>query len=132
MEQVEEADADGDVDHRDGLVRDDHPWIDGESPRDRDPLTLSTRELMRIFEQEVRGRRQANALEQRDHRGAGSSSVRLLVLRERRRQRLGDRPRRIQRCVRVLMNELHRTPKARKVLAFLLPDIGSLEQQPAA
>src|SRR6185295_1598160 len=86
----------------------------------------------RVFEEEVFRRGEPDALEQRNHRGARSAPVRLLVFREWWGERLGDRSGRVQRGVRILMDELDRTPKAREVVAFLLPDVRALEEEPAA
>ena len=132
MQQVEKAYPDRDVDHRDGLIRDDHPRIHRERARDRHALSLPTGKLVWIFEEEVRGRRQANALEQRDHRGAGGAPVCLLVLGERWRERLRDRAGRIQRRVGILMDELDRASKAREIFTLLLPDVGPLKKEPTA
>ena len=63
MQKVQKADADGDVDHRHGFVRNDHAWIHRERARDRHPLALSAGKLMRIFQKEVRGRRESDTLE---------------------------------------------------------------------
>src|SRR5439155_24953724 len=60
-EQVEQADADGYVDHRHRLVGDDHARVDTERARDRDALALSAGELVRVLDKEVRGRREADA-----------------------------------------------------------------------
>ena len=123
VEQIEKADPDRDVDHRDRLVGDDHAWIDGQRARDRHALTLTPGELVGIFEQEVCRWREADALEQRDHRRAGRSPVSLLVLGQGWGERLRDRARRIQRRVWVLMDELDRAAKASEILALLLPDV---------
>src|SRR2546430_1975261 len=86
---------------------------------------------MRVLEKKIRGGSETDTLQQRDHRGACCSAVRLLVLREWRRERLCDPASRIQRRVRILMDELDRAPKARQVIPLLLPDVRAFEEEPA-
>src|SRR5438093_4302892 len=62
-QEIEQADPNRDVDHRDSLVCDDDLRIDGQRASNRDTLTLAARELMRVFADEVLGRRQVDALE---------------------------------------------------------------------
>ena len=50
------------VERRERLVEEEHPRIAGERPRERDPLPLASRELVRMRRREVRD---AEALEQR-------------------------------------------------------------------
>ena len=62
--QVEDPDPDRDVEHRDRLVGDDHRGLDRERARDRDALALPARQLVRVLRRVVRGRDEADRLEQ--------------------------------------------------------------------
>ena len=48
LHHVEDLGLDGHVKGRDGLVGDDEPWVQGERPREADPLALAAGELVRV------------------------------------------------------------------------------------
>ena len=132
QQQIEERDADGHVDHRDRLVRDDHPRVDRERAGDRDSLTLAAGELMRVLREEVIGRREPDASEQlEDLPRRVISAARLAVTEQRRRERVVHGPDGIERCVRILVHQLHRSAERREILPALLPHIVPFEQQSA-
>ena len=53
VEQVEHPEADRDVQHRDGLVGQQHPRPRGERACDRDTLALAAGQLVRILAREL-------------------------------------------------------------------------------
>ena len=107
-EQVEQADADGYVDHRHRLVGDDHARVDTERARDGHALALSAGELVRVLDEEVRGRREADALKKFGNGADRAAPIAdLLMAEQRRRERLIDGADGIERGIRVLMHELH-------------------------
>ncbi len=65
LEQVEDADADRHVEHRDGLVGEQHLGVGGERPRDRDALALAARELVRVLVDISLGLDELHPVEQR-------------------------------------------------------------------
>src|SRR5438876_11854724 len=87
---------------------------------------------MRIFRDEVLRRRQVDALQELVHRRERlPSRAGLLVAEERRREGLKYGARRVERRVRVLMDELHSLAEACQVSAFRLPDVLALVEKPA-
>ena len=60
---IQQADADRDIDHRNGLVSDDKAGHDGEGAGDRNPLALATAQLVGVLVQEILGRGQVDDLE---------------------------------------------------------------------
>src|SRR5207244_9475921 len=111
-QQVEQADADRDVNHRYRLVRHDHLRVDRERARDRDTLALSARKLMWIFGDEVVRWREVDPLEELADRGEGlAAAACLLVSIDRGRERLEDRARRIECGIGILADTLHRRPE---------------------
>ena len=67
VEQVEDARAHRDVEHRDGLVGDEQLRLEHERRRDRDALPLAARELVRVAVEEELGGREPGALERLAH-----------------------------------------------------------------
>ncbi len=63
-QQVEDAEPDGDVQHRDGLVGEQHLGLRGERPRDGDALPLPAGQLVRELVDVPRGGREVHALQQ--------------------------------------------------------------------
>ena len=61
QDQVEDADPDRDVEHRDGLVGQDHARLDRQGARDRDALALPARELVRVLLRDLVGRHEPDA-----------------------------------------------------------------------
>src|SRR3954466_7135398 len=85
---------------------------------------------MRVFLEEVTRRPETDTLEELDRgRGRRAIAAHALVVEERRHERLRDRPRRIERCVRILMHELDGLAESAKVVALLSPDVGALEEE---
>src|SRR5688500_1877976 len=85
---------------------------------------------MRVLHEEVRGRGQSNALQKiRDRRDRATPIARPFVTEERRGERLVDGPDRIERCVRILMDELDRTAKPRELLALGRPHVLSFKEK---
>ena len=96
-QQIQQADPDRDVHHRHRFIRDDHARIDGQRPRDRHPLALAARKLVRVFRDEVLGWAQIDTREKLvDCRERLPSVPRLPVPEQGRRQRLVHGPRRIE------------------------------------
>src|SRR2546423_12646415 len=88
---------------------------------------------MREFPEEVVGRGEPHDAEQvADAVRRVAAPLRLLVAIDRRRQCLEDRARRIERRVRILVDELDRAAERGEVVALLLPDVLSLIEQPSA
>ena len=56
LDQVEDAHADGDIQHRDRLIRQDDLRIDRQGARHRDPLALAAGQLMGVLTGELLGR----------------------------------------------------------------------------
>ena len=67
-EQVDDLCLHGDVERRDGFVRDDERRVQRERPREADPLTLPAAELVRV-PRELRGV-EADEVEELGHSGA--------------------------------------------------------------
>src|SRR5688572_2405414 len=85
---------------------------------------------MRVLHEEVRGRGQSNALQKiRDRRDRATPIARPFVTEERRGERLVHGPDRIERCVRILMNELDRAAKPRELLALARPHVLSFKEK---
>jgi hypothetical protein len=51
LQEIEDLRLDGDVEGRHRLVAEEHPGLQGECPRDAEPLPLSAREGMRVAAQ---------------------------------------------------------------------------------
>src|SRR5438067_6274199 len=88
---------------------------------------------MRVLHQEVVRRGEADDIQEVAHPvHRVAVPPRLLVPVERRGQRLEDRPRGIERGVRILMHQLHRAPEGREIVSPLAPDILALVQEAPA
>ena len=70
VEDREDAGTDRDVEHRDGLVRDEQLGAEDEARCDRDPLALAAGELVRVAVGEELGGGEADLLERPRDRGA--------------------------------------------------------------
>ena len=66
-EQVQDVEPDGDVQHRDGLIGQQHLGVDRQRPRDHQPLALSTGQLVRVGVDQVRGRGEVDPFHQLEH-----------------------------------------------------------------
>src|SRR5256885_4895793 len=88
---------------------------------------------MREFPEEVVGRGEPHDAEQvADAIRRVAAPLRLLVAIDRRRQCLEDRARRIERRVRILVDELDGAAERGEVVALLLPDVLPFIEQPSA
>ncbi len=67
VEQVEDARAYGHVEHRDGLICHEQLGLEHERRCDRDALSLSARELVRVALEEELGGREPGVLEREAH-----------------------------------------------------------------
>ena len=131
VEQVQDSRADGDVEHRDGLVGDEQVRPEDDARRDRDALALTARELVRVALEEELGRRKldacqriANALAPLLPRAAEAVDL----------ERLLDgglhREARVERLVGVLVDQLH-APAQRPQSPALQPrDVVAVELDP--
>ena len=68
LQQVQDAEADRHVEHRDRLVGEQHLGVGGEGARDRDALALAARELVRELVDVALGGRELHAVEELDER----------------------------------------------------------------
>ena len=115
--EIQDPDADRDVEHARRLVGEDDLRLDGECARDRDALALTARELVRILVRYLLRRHETDGLEQLVHA--------LVDLRRRDDVVDAQRPRdvvshgldRVQRAERVLEDELNLRAVTEDVLA---------------
>ena len=92
VEERQDSRADGDVEHRDRLVGDEQARLEDERRRDRDPLALPTRELVRVaVEEELRRRSSTRSSASRDPIRALAPSSRRAVDEERLLDRVAAR-----------------------------------------
>ncbi|CDN44922.1 hypothetical protein BN871_FY_00260 [Paenibacillus sp. P22] len=130
--QVEDRDAQADVDHGDGLVGDDDLRIQRDGSGHEDALALTARQLMRILVEKAVRRRQADRLQQLDDAGSGRlSPFDDFALQNRSGERLIDRPHRIERRIGVLLHHLHAAAEVLVALALEPGNVRSLEQYPS-
>src|SRR5699024_8898814 len=66
-EQVQDVEPDGDVQHRDRLIGQQHLGLYRQRPRDHQPLTLSTGQLVRVGVDQVRRRGEVDPFHQLEH-----------------------------------------------------------------
>jgi hypothetical protein len=126
--EVQDPEPDRHVEHRDRLVGENDLRLRGQGPRDRDALTLSARQLVRVLGGHDLGRDEAHRFEQlvnacgdlvvlhdaMDPQGPGEVVV--------------DPPDRVQRRERILEDHLHlRTERANPAAAAQAGDILVLE-----
>src|SRR5580700_6962390 len=64
VDDVQDLEANRDVEHRDRLVGEEDAWLHGERAGDRDTLSLAPRQFVRVASEKVLGRRQAYLFEQ--------------------------------------------------------------------
>ncbi len=130
--QREQLGADGDVEHRDWLVGDHERRPEHERPGDDDPLALAARQLVRVAEQEVRGRPQAGGLERLgDARLAFGRVPGQAVDLERLGDEVADRLLRVERLVGILEDELDAQAVGLGGRALELDRVLALERHPA-
>ena len=106
-DEIEDADADRHVEHRDRLVGQDHARLDGERPCDRDALALPARELVRVLLRDLVGRHETDAREQLAHPPVDGSARADAVDQQRPRDVVIDALDRIERGERILEDHLH-------------------------
>ena len=105
--QVEDPDADRDVEHRRRLVGDEHRRLRRERARDRDALPLPTGQLVRVPGRVLFARHEADGFEQRVHAPVEAPAGRALVDLERPRDVMPHGLDRVQRPERVLEDHLY-------------------------
>src|SRR5436305_3932036 len=67
QQQVQHIETDRDIQHGDRFVGQQHFWSRCQSTRDSHTLALPAAQLMRVLRDELLGRTQADAIEQRQH-----------------------------------------------------------------
>ena len=132
--QVEDPDANRDVEHARRLVGEHDLGLDGQRARDCDALALSAGELVRVLRGDLVGRRQADGPQQlvdalvelrRAARSRGAAAAGL--------EMVADRLDRIERAERILEDDLHLRAVAQIVLAApQLASVAALEEHRAA
>lgn len=118
-----------DVERRERFVSNEHFGRNGECPRDADPLTLSSAELMRISCQDIR-------LEAYTFKNAHYFVLHLmctgkLVYFQRFRDSVTHSHPRVQGCKGILEYYLHRLPELLEQVSPEVRDIFTLEQETA-
>ena len=103
--QIEHAEADRHVEHRDRLIRDQDARPDGERASDGDPLPLPTRQLVRELGRELRRRLQSHAGEKAGHGRVDVVAGEMMDL-ERAGELVPDPVHRVQRSERILKDHL--------------------------
>src|SRR5204862_7533048 len=94
---------------------------------------LAAGELVRILRDEVLWRGEVDPLQELVHRRERlSTGAGLLVPKQRRREGLKDRARRVERCVGVLVHELDRAAESRQVSALRPPHVLALVEETTA
>ena len=116
-DQVEDPDADRDVEHRGRLVGDEHGRLDGERARDRDALPLAARQLVRVLGDVALRRHEPDRVEQLVDALVDVCARHDAVDLQRPREVVADRLDRVQRAERVLEDHLHLRPVAQDVAA---------------
>ena len=112
VEQLQDAGADRDVEHRDRLVGDEQPRLEHERRRDRDPLALPAGELVRVPVEEELRRRQLDPRERLAHPvGALRFEPPSRWIEQRLLDRVPHPEPRVERLVRILVDHLHPAPQ---------------------
>src|SRR5262249_4844837 len=106
LEQIHHLRPNGDVKRRHRLVRNDELRLTGKCPSDADSLTLAAREFVRIAV-EVRSR-QPDLLQQFAKSALTLATQREAMYAQRLRQDIPNGQARIEACVGILENDLHR------------------------
>jgi ABC-type oligopeptide transport system ATPase subunit len=125
VEQVDHLRLDRHVERRDGLVGDVELGVQGQRPRDPDPLPLAARELVRIAVV-VLGR-EAHELEQLGHVALDLAAVADVVDAQRIADDRAHPLARVERSVRVLEDHLHLPAQRLQLAAGELGDVAALE-----
>ena len=108
LDQVEDAHADGDIQHRDRLIRQDDLRIDRQGASHRHPLALAAGQLMGVLAGELLGRVEPDGRQQA--KDALLDAPRLLVDPDRALEVKADRAGGIERSIRILEDHLDRPP----------------------
>ncbi|MNV63477.1 hypothetical protein D3C71_1560730 [compost metagenome] len=106
-QEIEHAEANGDVEHRRRLIGDDHFRLGGKRASDVDALTLAAGKLVRIFRRDKVGV-ELHLLQQRAHRHVdlGTPDIRA-VQQQRPLQMIGNGVGRVERGKGILEDHLH-------------------------
>ena len=115
--QVENADADRDVEHRGRLVGHEHGRLHGERSRDRDALPLAARQLVRVLVDVALGRHQPDRRQQLVDVLVDVCALRDAVDLQGAGEMVVDRLDRVQRSERILEDHLHLRPVMQDVAA---------------
>ena len=108
LQQVQDAEADRHVEHRDRLVGEQHLGVGGERPGDRHALALAARELVGELVDVALGGVQLHAVEQLDERVLELAAAQApLVDADAARERVAHGVHGVQRAERVLEDHLH-------------------------
>ena len=132
VEQVEDACAYRDVEHRDGLVGHEQLGPEDDARRDRDALALPARELVRVAVEEELRRIELHATEGLPH---ALAPIGLRVAEAVDDERLLDcclhGEARVERLVRVLVDQLHPPPQRAQRPRLQARDLAAVELDPA-
>ena len=127
VEDREDARADGDVEHRDGLVGDEEIGLQRQARGECDPLPLASGELVRKPLREELRRREPDLLERMVHRHAPLGARADLVDQERLRDGRRHAEAGIQRLVRILVDDLHPAAKPAQIVVRERRDVDPVE-----
>ena len=126
LEEVDDLRADRHVERRDGLVEDDHLRVEGERARESDPLALAARELVReavrVFGAE------AHRAQQLVDPAATLTALVEVVHAQRLRHDLAHRHARVERCVRILEDDLQLAPHFAHAATAEVGDVLAVEK----
>ena len=127
--QVEDPDADRDVEHADRLVREHDLWLDREGARNCDALALSARELVRVLRRDLLRREEADGAQQLVHALLDLRRRNDAVDPQRTLDVMANRLDRVQRVERILEDHLHLRAVPEDVAATAhARDVGPLEE----
>jgi hypothetical protein len=121
--QLHDRDANAHVEHRGRLVGDDEARVHDQRAGDRHPLTLSTRELVRVAEEEVLRRHEADEAEEGEDASFSLGHRAHLLDHHRLADGVEDRAARVHRLVRVLEDHLRPTAVLLDLLALHEGDV---------
>ena len=110
--QVQDPDANRDVEHARRLVRQEHHRLDSQRARDRDSLALSAGELVGVLVRHVRGRHETDGAQQLVHTVLDLVAIDDAVDPKRTLEVVPDRLHRIERAEWILEDHLHLRPVA--------------------
>ena len=127
-DEIEDADPDRHVEHRDRLVGQDHARLDGQRAGDRDALALPARELVRVLLRDLVGRHETDAREQLAHAAVDRAARADAVDQQRPRDVVVDALDRIERRERILEDHLDvRAVVEQRLAPPLVADVVAIE-----